>query len=73
MWNSLVRIWRTLDTLFWIVTALILLYFLYTISDGRFRFLFWHSSPATNGNAVQQPDLVQPWDEAPRREDIGIR
>lgn len=54
MWNTLKSLWRCLDTLFWILTSLVLLYFLYTIGDGRFRFVFWQSTPAVQQN--EQPE-----------------
>jgi hypothetical protein len=63
MWNSLKAIWRTLNTLFWIVSTLVILYFLYTISDGRFRFLFWQANPAVKGNVLEQPEPVEPRNE----------
>jgi hypothetical protein len=65
MWNSLCAIWRTLNNAVWILTALIVLYFLYTLSDGRcrFRFVFWQSTPVVNGNAAQEQ--VKPRNEIP--------
>ena len=68
MWNSLKAIWRYLNYLFWILTALIVLYFLYAISDGRFRFVFWQSNPVVNGNALEQPEHVKPRNERPADE-----
>ena len=59
MWNSLCTIWRTLNIAFSILTALILLYFLYSILDGRFHFFFWRPAPVVNGNAaIQHENLV---------------
>ena len=56
MWNSLGTIWRTLNIVFWIVTALILLYYTYSISPGRFRLFFVRPAPVVNGNATEQPE-----------------
>ena len=63
MWNSLCTIWRTLNIVFWILTALILFYYIYSISDGRFRFVFWRPARAVNGNALKHPEQVNPRDE----------
>ena len=54
MWNSLCTIWRTLNIVLSILTALILLYFAYSISPDTFRFTFWRPAPVVNGNAAKQ-------------------
>ena len=65
MWNSLCTIWRTLNNVVWILTTLILFYFLYSISDGRFRFIFWQSKPVINVDEAKQPELMNPRNENP--------
>ena len=61
MWNFLKSLLQCLDALLSILTTLLVLYFLYTISDGRFRFVFWQPTPVVN----EQPEQVRPRDDHP--------
>lgn len=67
MWNNIRTIWRLLSGLFFIVTTLILIYFVHSIGGfDRFRFVFWQATPPiVNEDASKQPAQTKPGDDNP--------
>lgn len=68
MWNTLRSVLQCIEALISILTTLLFLYFLFVISDGRFRHIFWQPTPVVN----EQPEQARPGEERPGV-DLGQR